>query len=135
MAKRPSRTATWLLNSVAMAGLIDDLELDLKQMAPSVQCFGDTGPKRVVDNHDWTMKAAGPADFAAGASDATIFALLANAGVAQDFGPTGAVAGASDPHYTGTVVLESYNIKAANGAPIKFTAGFGGNSALVRAVA
>ena len=75
------------------------------------------------------------ADFASGQGDATIFALLGSAGVAQDFSPTGAVAGASDPHYTGIVVLETYSIIAAVGAALKYTTQFQGASALTRAVA
>jgi hypothetical protein len=134
-----AKIAAWRTNLTINAVAIEDeatsIGLELKQEVISVDGFQNTGPERLVGNYDWSTKVDGNADFASGQGDATIFALLGSAGVAQDFSPTGAVAGASDPHYTGIVVLETYSIIAAVGAALKYTTQFQGASALTRAVA
>ena len=96
-------------------------------------CLGDAGPRRVVGNYDYGHELSGPADVADGASDATIFALLASAGVALDVELTGTDGSASNPEYqTTSVVLASYKLSGKVGGPVEYAASFKGNAALTR---
>ena len=134
MAKIAAAKANLSVNAVALEGELNDISLDIKQEVIKVDGFTQSGPEKVVGNYDWSFKLAGNSNFSSGQGDATVFALLGSAGVAQDFDPTGAVAAANNPHYTGTVVLEDYSIKAAVGAATKYSVGLSGASALTRAV-
>jgi hypothetical protein len=136
MAKQPAKNANISINAVALEDDIDNFTLPITQELPVVTCFGDAGPRRVTGNYDYGLDISGGADFAAAQSDATLFGLLGNAGVAMAVDPTGASAGANDPNYDATsVVLESYQISGAVGGRVDFSAALKGNSALARAVA
>lgn len=136
MAKVAAKDANFTFNSVALESWIDSIEQQLKQEVPLVTGLGDAGPRRVVGNYDYGYALSGPNDFAASNLDATLFARIGAAGAATAFDPTGVTAGASDPNYDSTsVVLESYNIKAATGQGATYSAQLQGNAALARAVA
>lgn len=135
MAKKASAVSNLSVNSVALESYLDGTSLKVSQEVIDVTGFVQTGPSKVVGNYDFTQNLSGQFDGASGAVDATLFGLVGNAGVATDFSPTGVAAGANDPHYTATQVLESYEISAKTGAAVTFSASLSGNSALVRAVA
>lgn len=135
MAKRASWAANFSVNSVSIEDELTSIDLKVEQETFKVDGFSNGGPERVVGNYDWTESLAGNADFATGQGDATFFGLVGSAGVAAAFDPTGSSAGASDPNYDGTVVLKSYAIKAAVGAPITYSAELEGASALARSTA
>lgn len=136
MAKKASAVANLSVNSVALESYLDSISLKVTQETPDVTGLVQTGPSRVVGNYDHSLDVAGQFDGASGAIDATLFGLVGSAGVAIDFSPTGATAGANDPHYTATgEVLSSYTIDAKVGDAVKVSASLMGNSALTRAVA
>lgn len=135
MAKQPSKNLNFTFNSVPLEDDMDEFDLDVKQDVPAVTSFADAGPRRVVDNYDYSVGLGGAADFASGQSDATLAAQIGGTGAAFGADPTGASAGANDPNYDGTAVLESYKLSARTGQPVKFSATLQGNSALSRAVA
>ena len=136
MAKLASKNVDITINSVALEGYVRSGNLNVSQQTPEVTALSDAGPRRVVDNYDYDLSIDGPADFASGASDATIFGLVGSTGVALDLEPTGATAGANDPNYTATsIVLTSYGFSWGVGEDIKYTAAFAGNAALSRDVA
>lgn len=132
MAKRASWAANFSVNSVSIEDELTSIDLKVEQETFKVDGFSNAGPERVVGNYDFTMSLAGHADFASGQGDATLFGLLGSSGVAAAFDPTGASAAANDPNYDGTVVMKSYAIKAAVGAPITYSAELEGASALTR---
>ena len=133
MGKVAAHKSKYSLNSVALEGKLTSIELDIKQEAPTVEALASTGPEVVVGNYDWSQKVDGQFDGASGSIDATLFGLIGSAGQATDFGPTGNVAGANDPHYTGTAVLTDLTIKGQVGGAVTETATLQGNSALTRA--
>lgn len=137
MAKIPSKVANFSLSSVALEDELDKIDLKIDQETIKVDGFSSAGPERVVGNYDYTASIGGNADFAASQGDATIWALVGDAnGGAVAFDPTGATAGASDPNYDSTaMVLKSYQISAAVGQSVKYTAELEGAAALARAVA
>lgn len=137
MAKVPSRESTISINAVALECYVDSWDLNVNQNTPDTSSLCDTGPKRVADNYDYDVGIKGKADFAAGASDATLFGLVGDTdGGALDISPTGNAAGASDPHYeSDNVVLQSYSISASLGQAIQYSAKLAGANTLSRTVA
>ena len=135
MSKQASKNLNYMVNSVVLEDDMDSADLNVTQETPEVTGFSDVGPRRVTGNYNFTESLAGSADFASGQSDATLFGMIASAGVVAGFDPTGGVVGANDPHYDATVVLGTYAISAKVGAGIKFTSELRGNSVLTRAVA
>lgn len=133
MGKIAAAKANISINSVAMEDEADDISLSVKQEVIKVDGFSQAGPEKVVGNYDWNVDLGGNADFAASQGDATMFALLGSAGVAMDLDPTGTAAGSSNPHYTGTVVLEELSYKFGVGGAAKSTYKLQGASALTRA--
>lgn len=136
MAKQPSKVSNISINTVALEDDANSVSLQVTQQTPEVTALSDAGPRRVVDNYDFTLNLEGAVDFASGQSDATLAGLIGSTGVAMAFDPTGESAGANDPNYDATsVVLGTYNITARAGQGVQFTAELRGNSELTRAVA
>lgn len=137
MAKTPSRLSTVSINGVALECYLDNYDLTINQNTPDTSSLCDTGPKRVADNYDYDLSIKGKADFAAGASDATIFALVGDTdGGALDLAPTGGAAGPDDPHYeSDNIVLQSYGISGSLGNAVEYTAKFAGANTLSRTLA
>lgn len=135
MAKIAARSADLTLNSVSMEELLDEISLKVSQETPEVTCLADAGPRRVVGNYDFSMSVKGAADFASGASDATLAGLIGSSGVTAGYDPTGASADSNNPNYDSTVVLGSYEITSKTGQATMLSAELRGNSALTRAVA
>ena len=136
MAKQAAWRANLSVNSVALEDELTSIDLKVEQETIVVTGFSNTGPERVVGNYDYSHSLAGNFDGAASQGDATLFALIGSSGVAVNFDPTGASAGANDPNYDATsAVLKSYSIKAAVGAAVTYAAELEGNSALARSTA
>ena len=137
MAKVPARVTNIEINAVALECYIDSYTLNVNQNTPDTSSLCDTGPKRVADNYDWDFDIKGKADFVAGASDATLFALVGDTdGGALDYSPTGNVVGPDDPHYeSDNMVLSSYSISGSLGSAVEYTAKFMGANTLTRSVA
>jgi len=135
MAKQAAIVLNYALNSVALEDELTSAELSFDQEVIKVDGFSSVGPEKVTGNYDWGVSLEGTFDGAASQGDATLFALKGSAGVASAFDPTGEAAGSDDPNYDGTVVLESYSIKAAVGAAVTYSAKLPGASALTRTVA
>ena len=136
MAKQPSKVANIAINTVALEDDANSVSLQVTQQTPEVTALADVGPRRVVDNYDFTLNLEGAADFASGQSDATLAGLIGDDGVAMAFDPTGKTADADNPNYDATsVVLGSYSVTARVGQGVQFSAELRGNSALDRAVA
>ena len=133
MAKKAAKTAKLSVNSVALEADLSGFGMNVNQETPVVTGLSDAGPRRLAANYDHDLEADGTADFSSGRTDATLFALLGSAGVATDFDPTGTAAGASNPHYTTTVLLVSYSLRGQTGGAITFQAKMVGGAALTRA--
>jgi len=139
MAKYAANKVNIALATVVLEDDIDNFSLAITQEAPVVTAFADAGPRRVVGNYDFTLDVSGSPDFTAAQSDATIFAFLgAAAAKPMAVDPTGKAdpPDANNPHYDATdIILTSYSISGAVGGRVDYSASFGGNSALARAVA
>ena len=137
MAKQPSKNVNISVSSVPLEDDADSFNLTTTPATPVVTAFSDVGPRRVMDNYDYTLDLSGAADFASGQSDDTLFDLTTNAaGGAVAVDPTGNTAGANDPNYdTPSMMASSYSISATAGGRVEFSSSLVGNGALTRAVA
>lgn len=136
MGKIPGNDAVWSLNATALEDDMDDVGLNITQANPDGAGLSDVGPRRVVASYDWDMPVSGKADFLSGQSDAVVFGLLGvAAGQAVAYEPTGNVVGANDPHYDGTGVFGTMQLRSARDQAVTISATILGNSALTRAVA
>lgn len=136
MAKKRSSARNYSMGGTAMEGYIRNLTLGVDQPEIDITTLGDDGPRSLIDNYRWRHEMDGFADFAAGASDAVLAGMIGDEdGVASDDSPTGAGAGADDPHYTGQETLSSYRLTSGVGGVTSFQATTSGASALTRAVA
>jgi len=134
-AKRASKDLNFAIVAVPMESYLTSAGLDIAVETPVTTGLSDAGPRRVEGNYDWNESLEGAADFAAGASDATLFGMIGAGAAATHFDPTGGAVGPSDPHYDGSALLSAYSIKAATGAAITFSASLQGATAMTRAVA
>jgi hypothetical protein len=136
MAKIRSSRSKFSLGGTALEDFITSITQGITQPEIDTTCLGDAGPRSLIDNYKYTYALDGHADFAAGASDATLFGLVGDEdGAATVFQPTGAAAGADDPNYTGGAVLTSLNITSRVGSPVDYSAQLSGRETLLRAVA
>ncbi len=137
MSKVASKAANLSIATVALEDDVQNITLKVDQETPEVTALADAGPRRLVDNYDYSLSIDGAADFASGQSDATLFGLVGDSdGGAMAFDPTGESADPNNPNYDATaVVLGSYQIKASRKAAVTFSAELRGSSALTRAVA
>lgn len=137
MAKQPSKNVDISVSAVPLEDDADSFNLTVTPATPVVTAFSDTGPRRVMDNFDYTLDLSGAADFASGQSDDTLFDLTTNAaGGAVSVDPTGVTADANNPNYDSTSMMaSSYSISATQGGRVEFSASLVGNSDLTRAVA
>lgn len=136
MAKERSSNVNFSIGGTAMECYIRNISQNIDQPEIDVTTLCDAGPRSIIDNYRHGYDLDGFADFAGGASDATLFALVGDEdGAATVFQPTGAAAGADDPNYTSSAILSSYNISASVGSMVSYRATLRGSAALVRAVA
>jgi len=85
---------------------------------------------------NWSFSLELEQDYAGGSVDATLFALIGAAAFAVVVRPTSPVKGASNPEFTGNMVLESYNpIAGTVGDLAMCSASFRPGGAIARATA
>ena len=134
MAKISSKSVDLTIGGVALEGFMRGGGLSIDQELPDVTTLSDAGPRVVVGNYSGALTLEGPADFASGGSDATIFADLGVAASVVSIEPTGATAAASDPNYDFSAALASYSFSWSVGSPIDYSASYTVTSAITRAV-
>jgi len=82
--------------------------IDYSAETPESTAMGDTSKNRLPGLLDWKIDVEFNQDYAAANVDATLFPLV-GAAVDVDICATSAVAGATNPHYTGTGIISTYN--------------------------
>lgn len=122
MPKIPSSSMTYAIDSVAFECNLTSLTRGNTREAITAEslCPAET-PIRFPGRVDWNTSGNGDNDFDAGSIDDTLFGLFADdAGVATILDPTGAgTAAANAPQYTGSEVIEMYDIQFNVGQMVK----------------
>ncbi len=97
------------INSVVMSTFCTGVTLPLEFEALEDTAFGDTSRSRVAGLGDSTLSAQFNQDFAASATDATLYAAYATkAAVVVKVRPTSASIGATNPEYVGSYLPNQY---------------------------
>jgi hypothetical protein len=128
-----SQKFTW--NSVNLTAYLTSASFDRVKQLVEVNTFGDTYVERIGGLVDASLDL----DFIWEAGASTVDATLGTAigtSAAFTYDPTGAATpAAGTPTYTGTLILESYNITGDTGSAVTGSATFQSNGAVTRNVA
>lgn len=128
MAAHPTRI--WL-DQYALAAHLTATELKVEQTNPKIDCFADSGPRRIVDNYDHAGSHMGLFDAADDALDPVVWAHIAadtDHYLAQAFGS----AAENAVVYERVVRLKGQPRKAATGAAVLLNLEDEGSGPLVR---
>ena len=107
MANMVLRNAFVSLNAVDLSNLVRQVTLSYSAELQDDTAMGDTARSRIGGLKDWSMQIEFFQDYAAGKVDATLFSLVGST-FAVEVRPDSAAASATNPKYTGTGILESY---------------------------
>lgn len=107
MAEIVLTDAKLICNSVDLSSWVRSITLQYGADAVENTAMTDTTHTRQGGLKDWSVSVEFNQDYAAAAVDATLFALVGTV-FSFEGRPTSAVASATNPKYTGNVLLESY---------------------------
>ena len=93
---------------VDLSNHVRSVTIDYSAETPDKTAMGDTTKTRLPGLLDWKVDVEFNQDYAAANVDATIFPVV-GAAVDLDICATSAVASATNPHFTGSGVVSSYN--------------------------
>lgn len=107
MANMVLRNAFVSLNAVDLSNLVRQVTLSYSAELQDDTAMGDTARSRIGGLKDWSLQIEFFQDYAAGKVDATLFSLVGST-FAVELRPDTGNASATNPKYTGTGILESY---------------------------
>lgn len=96
------------INSVVFTGLVRSVTLNVEAEDLEDTAFGDTYRSRIGGLKDWSVDLEFNQDFAASMVDVTLFPLLGTV-VTVKVRPTTAAISATNPEYSGSVLVSEYN--------------------------
>lgn len=95
------------LNSVNLSAFVRSVTLSYSAELQDDTAMGDTARSRIGGLKDWSIQIEFFQDYAASAPDVTLFSLVGTT-FAVEIRHSAASVGATNPKYTGTGILESY---------------------------
>lgn len=95
------------LNSVNLSSLVRSVTLNYSSQLQDDTAMGDTAVSRIGGLKDWSLEIEFFQDYDASKTDATLFSLVGST-FAVEVRHSAANASATNPKYTGTGILESY---------------------------
>lgn len=107
MANMVLRDAYVSLNSVNLSDHVRQVTLSYSAELQDDTAMGDTARSRIGGLKDWSLQIEFFGDYAAANVDATLFPLVGST-FAVEVRPTSSAVGATNPKFTGTGILESY---------------------------
>lgn len=123
------------INAVVMAGFVRSVTLNVEAEDLEDTAFGDTFRSRLGGLKDWSVDIEFNQDFAGSAVDVTLFPLLGTV-VAVKIRPTTAAIAATNPEYSGNVLVSEYSpLDGSVGDLATTSVSWPGAGALSRAVA
>jgi hypothetical protein len=108
MASLVLNDAYVLINAVDLSDYVQSATVNYSAEMVDETAMGDTSRKNKGGLKNWSIDVEFKQNFAAGAVDATLFSLVGTT-FPVEVRPTSAARSATNPAYTGTGVLESYN--------------------------
>jgi hypothetical protein len=95
------------INSVNLSAFVKSVTLSYKSEMQDDTAMGDTARSRIGSLKDYTVSIEFFQSYAAGAADATLFGIVGSV-VPIEFRSSAAAASATNPKYTGSAILETY---------------------------
>lgn len=136
MAKFVFKNAYISVNSVNLSSYVKSISINYGAEVLDNTCMGDTAKVKVVGFKDWSVDVEFAQDYAASMVDATLFPLVGADAFAIEIRPDAGVVGATNPKFTGNVLLTSYNPVTGSVNQVATTSvKMDGSGALTRAVA
>jgi hypothetical protein len=134
MAKVHGKDFGAVVNAVNFADYVRTVSLGFSADTAEVTTPNDGGNKTYLEgNLDATISMAGPADFASGTSDATLFALFGGGAVTVAAEPDNdAATSATNPTYSQSAILTGYTLNFDVNADINWDATFQRTGATTR---
>lgn len=110
MAAQVLTAARLEINGVNLSSWVRSVELTIERDAPEQTTMGDTTKRVIAGLLNWSVSATFAQDFAASAVDSTLWsAFSAGTPVTVKVRPTQAAISATNPEYTGSAIVTSYN--------------------------
>lgn len=123
-------------NGTDLSANVKSVTLDYSAEALDVTAMGDTTHIRLGGLKDWSASVEFHQDYAASSVDATLFPLVGSTGTLIIRPDNSDGVGATNPNFTGTALLESYNpVGGGVGELAAASASFQAAGTLSRAVA
>jgi hypothetical protein len=97
------------INAVVLSDHVKSVTLSYEAEMQDASAMSVTNRKYIAGLKNWNLSVELEQDYAAGSVDISLFALVGAAAVAMILRPDAAVKSATNPEFTGNVVLESYN--------------------------
>ena len=130
------RDASVTVNSVDLSNHVRNVSIKYGAEAIEDTAMGATSKARIAGLKDWSIDVEFAQDYAAASVDATLFPLVGGAAVTIEIRPTSAVVSATNPKFTGSVLLTDYAPAGGGIGDLATTkATFQGTGDLTRAVA
>jgi hypothetical protein len=95
------------INSVNLSQFVKSVSISYKSEMQDDTAMGDTARSRIGSLKDYSLSIEFFQDYAAGAVDATLFGIVGSV-VAIEVRGSSAAASATNPKYTGSAILETY---------------------------
>lgn len=108
MASFAFTDASVVINAVDLSDHVRSVTLNVEAEDLEDTAMGDTYRSRIGGLKDWSIDLEFNQDFAASEIDATIFPILGTV-VTVTVKPTSAAVGATNPSYSGSVLISEYN--------------------------
>lgn len=126
MANRVITNGYLSVNSVNLSAFVRSMTLNWGAEMQDDTAMGDSARSRISGLKDFSIDVEFFQDYASGAVDATLFALVGGSPVAVEVRGDGGSVSSTNPKYTGNVIVESYQpVVGAVGenqmAPVRLT--------------
>ena len=108
MAKFVGTDVSVVLNSVDLSDRVEEIELSINGEVVDATTMGATFREKLGGLKDWSVSITFAQDFAANEVDATLFPIVGTS-VPIVVKPTSAGVGATNPSFSGNVIVEQYN--------------------------
>lgn len=126
--------ASVVLNAVDLSDHIKTVTLDYSADEADDNAMGDTFNNRIPGLKDWSVSLEAHDDYAAGEVDATLWTIFSGgAAVTITIKPTSAAVGATNPSYSGPVMLSSQSALGSHGDKAMRSVSLTGAGTLARA--
>lgn len=120
--------------ATVLSTYLTEISLSINGETADVTTMGDSWVERLAGMKDWSADVSGIWEAGAGTPDTILFPLI-NTSNSLIFKANSAAVGPTNPTYTGNAILTTFEVPAAIGDAVQFSATFEGNGALTRAEA